>query len=250
VPIKIPLGALLLLAAIAGARAEAPCSVPPELVRLEHPLSKFLAQFRAQRAVRIVAIGSSSTVGVGASLASSAYPARLDKELDARFPDHDFEVVNKGVNGELAEQMLQRFERDVIPLAPSLVIWQTGVNDAIRGVDIVQFHRTVRTGIEKLKAAGADVLLVGLQYYPRSLRIRAYKDYRDAMGEAAALTSVSVFRRFGIMSALIDSGRYQPEDLLAPDQFHLNDFTYGCLAHVLAEGLSQHLAPLTASKGK
>jgi hypothetical protein len=33
-------------------------------------------------------------------------------------------VVNKGVSGEIASQMLVRFEDDVLPYHPQLVIWQ------------------------------------------------------------------------------------------------------------------------------
>ena len=77
-------------------------------------------------ALVIVAIGSSSTQGVGASDQAHTYPALLAEELRRRWPRLAVTVVNKGVGGENAEQMLARFTRDVLPYHPQLVIWQTG----------------------------------------------------------------------------------------------------------------------------
>jgi acyl-CoA thioesterase-1 len=41
-------------------------------------------------------------------------------------------VINKGVGGEMAFQMLARLERDVLPYHPQLVIWQTGSNSCAK----------------------------------------------------------------------------------------------------------------------
>jgi acyl-CoA thioesterase I len=70
----------------------------------------------------IVAIGSSSTTGAGASDPTHTYPARLAEELRLRWPRLTVRVINSGVGGETAEEMLARFERDVLPYSPQLFI--------------------------------------------------------------------------------------------------------------------------------
>ena len=56
-------------------------------------------------------------------------------------------VVNKGVGGETAEQMLARFTRDVLPYRPQLVIWQTGTNQALVSEDVQGYEKTVREAL-------------------------------------------------------------------------------------------------------
>jgi hypothetical protein len=42
-----------------------------------------------------------------------SYPNRLAVELRALLPSTSITVINRGVNGETAEEMLARFDRDV-----------------------------------------------------------------------------------------------------------------------------------------
>jgi acyl-CoA thioesterase I len=62
----------------------------------------------------IVALGSSSTAGAGASSAEATYPSRLMAELARRFPTQSVIVHNRGIGGERAIDMLTRSE----PLSP------------------------------------------------------------------------------------------------------------------------------------
>ncbi len=58
------------------------------------------------------------------------------------------------------------------------------------------------------------------------------------MARVARAENVPVFRRFSIMKHLVKSGPYTTDQLLAPDNFHLNDLSYGCLARLMAEALT------------
>ncbi|WP_204350940.1 SGNH/GDSL hydrolase family protein, partial [Serratia marcescens] len=79
-------------------------------------------------------------------------------------------VINQGVGGNSALQMFHRMDEDVIEESPSLVIWQTGVNDAIQDVGIDRFKRILRKGIVKLREAGTDVVFMDHQPVPRAER--------------------------------------------------------------------------------
>ncbi|HEX2842383.1 SGNH/GDSL hydrolase family protein [Hyphomicrobium sp.] len=217
--------------------ASADCTAPADLVKLQAPLPRLVAAVRESERIRIVALGSSSTWGAGASSRARAYPARLESELRTAWPKADVRVINAGVNGELARNMLARIGQQVTPHNPQLVIWQTGVNDAIRGVPLDTFRLQVRTGIERLRATGADVVLIDQQYYPGFKSVKDGPLYLAALRDTAAQFNVPVVQRFRIMQHLISSAQFTTATLLSPDQFHLNDRSYDCLGHLLAQSL-------------
>ncbi len=227
--------------AASGLASTPPCSAPEGLARLGAPTPVLVKAMKDGAAVRIVAFGSSSTEGAGASARDRAYPARLGAALRRMLPDHTFQIVNRGRGGELASDMLARMERDVINEAPTLVIWQTGVNDAIRGIDMETFQAQVEDGLERLKAAGIDVVLLDHQYYPRAEAVKDYRAYLALLRRIGAAHNVPVFQRYQLMTHLVKSGQFEIDDLLAPDRFHQNDLSYNCLGAILAEAIRGRL---------
>ena len=108
------------------------CNAPADLVRLVNPLKRVAQRIAGGQPLTIVAIGSSSTAGAGASSPAMSYPSRLEAELKALFPRADITVLNRGVNGEESREMVARFDRDVSPQNPDLVLWQVGSNSVLR----------------------------------------------------------------------------------------------------------------------
>jgi lysophospholipase L1-like esterase len=229
---------------IAGsALAVTPCVAPKEMVQFTAPLTNIVKAFRSTKLIRIVALGSSSTAGSGASSPQASYPAQLDDELERRFDGWDFKVMNLGVGGQLASDMLERMDKHVLPREPHLVLWQTGVNDAIRDVGVETYRKTLKAGIDKLRAHGIDAVLIQMQFYPKSERVQGYTDYLRVMHEVAAAEEIPLFRRFTIMKHFIKSGQFTAAQLLSPDLFHMNDLSYGCLAGLLADAIEHQVAP-------
>jgi lysophospholipase L1-like esterase len=147
-------------------------------------------------------------------------------------------VVNKGVGGETAEQMLARFPHDVLPYRPQLVIWQTGTNQALVSEDVQGYEKTVREGIARLKAVHTDVILMEPQYAPRVLARPLHKAILGTLGRVANDLHVAVFRRFAVMRHWVMSGEYGMEDIISRDQLHMNDASYHCIARLLADSLT------------
>src|SRR3954465_4417867 len=106
----------------------ATCNAPIEFTRLQHPLRHTGDRLPKGEPIKVVAVGSSSTAGAGASSSSATYPSRLAVYLQRNFPDNFITVVNRGVNGDEATNMVLRFERDVVGQTPDLVLWQVGTN--------------------------------------------------------------------------------------------------------------------------
>jgi acyl-CoA thioesterase I len=92
----------------------AKCAVQPDIARFDQRLSRVALRLSGGVPIKIVAIGSSSTAGAGASSPANTYPSRLEAELRQHFPGHPITVVNRGVNGEEATDMLARFDTSVI----------------------------------------------------------------------------------------------------------------------------------------
>ncbi|MBZ0211830.1 MAG: SGNH/GDSL hydrolase family protein [Hyphomicrobium sp.] len=221
-------------------------------MRFDAPLPKFSAALAAGRPVRIVALGSSSTQGIGASSPKACYPVKLQAELQQRFPQNKILVENLGIGGQLASDMLQRIKKDVIPRKPTLVIWQTGVNDALRFVPVDKFRETVVTGIDLLQRAGIDVVLLDMQYFPKAEKVRDFPRFLVAMRQIAEQRRIPILQRFAIMKHFVTSAQYTPQQLLAADQFHPNDLSYRCLGRMMADALEGEVADVakTAVKAK
>ena len=214
------------------------CTAPDAVTHFKVSLPNTARAIRRGEALVIVAIGSSSTQGVGASDQAHAYPALLAEELQRRWPRLAVTVVNKGVGGEDAEQMLARFARDVLPYRPQLVIWQTGSNSALQSGDVQGYEKTIREGIARLKAAHMDIILMDPQYAPRILGRPIHKAIVDTIGEVSNDLKVALFRRFAVMRYWVTSGQYRMEDIITQDQLHMNDASYHCIARLLADSLA------------
>jgi lysophospholipase L1-like esterase len=61
--------------------------------------------------------------------------------------------------------------------------------------------------------------------------------------------NIPLFGRFAIMKHLVKSGQYTTDQLLAPDNFHLNDLSYGCLADLLADAIEEQVKSAMRTAG-
>ncbi|WP_448206800.1 SGNH/GDSL hydrolase family protein [Azospirillum sp. sgz302134] len=224
------------------------CSYSAQTAAVAAPLPRVARQIAAGGPLRIVAIGSSSTAGAGASGPEHSYPARLADHLRQRFPGVAVTVLNKGANGEVGAEMMRRFQRDVIDEKPDLVIWQVGANTVLRGEDPDAAEVVIRTGIRRLKAAGLDVVLMDLQYAPAMLEKPRHADMQARIDRIAAEEGVGLFHRFAVMRQWVQTHQASMSDLVGPDGIHQNDFGYDCIARSLAASLQDAASVKTAAQ--
>lgn len=215
-----------------AARAQQTCVAPAEAMNLEHVPEHVRARIAKGLPIKIVAIGSSSTAGAGASSPLASYPSRLEAELKAKLPGLPVTVLNKGINGEEAKEMLARFVADVIEEAPDLVLWQVGSNSVLR--DHPAPATLIHQGIELLKANGADVILVNPQYAPRIIAKSGAEQAVDIITATARDEEVGLFDRFAVMRHWREAENLPFEQFITPDGLHMNDWGYACVAKLLA----------------
>jgi lysophospholipase L1-like esterase len=237
-------------AAARPAPAPAPeCSAPPQLTKFTHRLPR-LADRVAQRApITIVAIGSSSTAGTGASSPAASYPARLEALLRERAAGAmPIAVLNRGVGGEEIREMLARFDRDVIAQKPDLVLWQLGTNSVLHNHQINGNGGLLAGELAVLKKSGADVVLINPQYAPKVISHPDIAKMVELISATAKASNVELFDRFAIMKYWRE-GREMPfATFLSPDLLHMNDWGYDCVAQLLADAITDAATrtPLTA----
>ncbi|MGH7013800.1 MAG: SGNH/GDSL hydrolase family protein [Stellaceae bacterium] len=112
----------LLSVAPVGRRAQATidrCGVSSDLAPLDMNLPHVAQAPAAGKPVVIIAFGSSSTYGTGASTRDKTYPSRLAALLVRRLPGANISVLNRGVGGEAAATTLARVDSDVIAAHPA-----------------------------------------------------------------------------------------------------------------------------------
>lgn len=213
------------------------CAAPALLGHLSDELPRTRAALLAGRPLKIVTLGSSSTAGAGASAARFSYPSRLAVELAQRRPAATVEIVNRGLNGEDAWENTKRLESDVIDAKPDLVIWQFGTNAVLHDVDYEDFDRIVQSGIDRMRAARIELLLMDLQYAPRVTEVPDHQRMLDHFDAIGARNHIPVFHRYAVMKFWADAMRSSYVGMLSSDGLHLNDTSYGCLAERLAEAI-------------
>jgi lysophospholipase L1-like esterase len=217
----------------------ATCTAPTELARFGRPLVHTMRRLANGQPLTIVAIGSSSTAGAGASSPNAAYPSRLAVELQARFPGRDITVLNRGVNGEETTNMMARFAADVLAAHPQLVLWQIGTNSVLRDHPLSPHAVQLRDGIERLKAAGADVVLIDPQFAPAVLIKSETQGMVEQIALAAKQEDVALFQRFAVMRDWHEVQHLSFDTFVSPDHLHMNDWSYACLAKLLGGAIAE-----------
>jgi hypothetical protein len=222
---------MLVLSAAPGHAAD--CTRPSEIFVFEPTLPLTVAALSAGKQVNIVAIGSASTEGRAAGGPDYAWPKQLNASLAEEFPKAKISVVNLGKAGQTSDDMIKRFETEVIPLAPTLVIWETGTVDAVRSVDIGAFRNSLETGFMRLKGV-SEVIVMDVQFSRRTHAMIDFGPYESAIREVADVNDVPMFPRNELMRYWSETGEFdysiQDKDKRREMARHL----YGCVGRALA----------------
>lgn len=120
----------------------------------------------AGSARHILAFGDSLFAGYGLDSPDQSYPGQLQAAL--RSEGVDVRIANAGVSGDTTAAGLQRldFTLDSQSQTPDLVILELGGNDLLRGLPPEQTKANLAAMLERLKARGIPVLLMGMRAPP------------------------------------------------------------------------------------
>jgi hypothetical protein len=225
-----------------AAHAVSTCEVPAYLLTSESPLPKVASTVKPGGKLNILVIGSRSSV-IGTSDAAAGYPGRLQAVLREKLPGVETNVTLELQAKKTAEDLAPTLGKLVEDRKPDLVIWQTGTYDAMRGVDAEDFRNALDEGVAAMKAAGTDVVLMNLQYSPRTETMISGSAYLDNMRVVAQQHDAPLFDRFAIMRQWNETGDF---DLFsASPGLELAKRVHDCLARALSTFLidAAHVNP-------
>lgn len=181
-----------------------------------------------KRPVRVIALGSSSTVGIGASSPLASYPVRLENDLEGVIEGLQVEMFPRGQSGEVAEGAAERLKAEVAEIKPDLIVWQVGTNDAVARIDADDFGDQLRDTLSWLASHKIDVVLIDPQYVERLSNDERYTSIVNEIATVASEMRVLLVNRY---DAMADLARQHPgSSYLSNDRFHLNDLGYRCMA--------------------
>ncbi|MBX9650918.1 MAG: SGNH/GDSL hydrolase family protein [Xanthobacteraceae bacterium] len=215
-----------------------PCQSAKGVAKSMGSLPHVASKLAAGQPVVIIAFGSSSTNGYGATSAEFTYPNRLAAQLRRQYPSADITIVNRGKGGEDAPEMMKRLQSEVIDMHPDMVIWQVGTNAVLRNLDPAETAALVEEGVLRIQAAGADLVLVDPQYSPRvNEHPESAGKIVKLLGRVAELRHVGVFPRFEVMRDWHEKQAIPMDGFVISDGLHMNDWGYACFAQLLGDDI-------------
>src|SRR5215468_6003406 len=224
--------AVLVLAQGAVAAERPRCGVPDYLLFGDSQLNRVSAAVVKQKRLNISVVGTGSSALAGPDGPPSAYPARLETVLGQRLPGVTVKVVTLLRTRQTAEDLAKGMDKMMADEQPDLVIWQTGTTDAIRRLDPDLFKAALEDGVERLHKGGADVILMNMQYSPRTETMIAVTPYADAMRVVAQHFDTPLFDRLGIMRHWSETGAF---DFYAPGRDNvLAQRVHDCIGRAIA----------------
>jgi hypothetical protein len=242
--------AVLSLTMLAGLLAAAParaedlpqtCEVPAYLLSSESSLPKVAEAVKTGGKLDILVVGSrSSTINTPDG---TAYPGRLEAILREKLPSAKVNVNVELQVKKTAEEVAASLAKLVEGKKPTLVIWQTGTVDAMRSVDPDDFRAAVDDGVAALQSAGTDVILMNLQYSPRTETMISAAPYIDNMRVVAQQHDVPLFDRFAVMRHWNEQGDF---DLFSASHgIELAKRVHDCIGRALSKFVidAAHIGP-------
>jgi hypothetical protein len=217
------------------------CEVPPYLLTSESELPKVAEAVKSGHSLDILVVGSRSSTITASD--GSAYPVRLQAMLRDKLPSIPVNVSVELHVKKTADEVAAGLVKLVEAKKPTLVIWQTGTVDAMRSIDPDDFRGAVAEGVAALQNAGTDVVLMNLQYSPRTETMISATPYLDNMRVVAQQRNVPLFDRFAIMRHWSDTGDF---DLFSTSHgIGLAKRVHDCLGRALSRFVidAAHLGP-------
>lgn len=184
---KLLFVALLMASTIAG-RAEE--KLFAQVIPLVSPAKDAPKQLQIKADDKIVALGDSITAGGG-------YLRYTEQVLAANYPQLNApKIINAGVSGNKAENMIARFDKSVLAHKPTIVTINVGINDVWHRLKaphddavLKAYRDNVATMVDKAQAAGARVILLAptvIKEDPDADGNKRLPLYVNAMREIAA----------------------------------------------------------------
>lgn len=159
----------------------------------------------------ILVLGDSISAGYGVAL-DDGWVARLRERLAAEGYPHA--VINASVSGDTTSGGLARLPAALERHTPAVVVVELGGNDGLRGLSPDAMRTNLAAMVERARAAGARVLLLGIRLPPNygPAYIERFTDVYRAVAEANDVALVPrVLAGVGEREALMQDDGIHPD---------------------------------------
>jgi lysophospholipase L1-like esterase len=198
-------------------------------------LPRTQARLKNGEALTVVAFGDSITAGGDASSPELIYWQRWLAGLRERYPQAKITGINGATGGDTTVQGLARLEEKVLARKPDLVLVAFGMNDQnVGSVPLERFEANLGEMVERIrKETPAEVVLLSSclpnpNWHYTSGRMPEYGRVTEKVASAKGCAFADVLANW---KAIVD--RKKPEDLLANNVNHPNDFGHWIYFQVL-----------------
>jgi hypothetical protein len=210
----------------------AECRVAEAQIARTFPLPRAAHAIAANR-LNVLVLGAGSSALPGPDGSRNAYPARLQNALAAALPGVAVAVATDVKSRRTAVEMAVSLAGDLASVKPDLLIWQTGIVDAMQGYDTDRFSAALEHGIKIARAAGADTVFVNAQYSPRTESMIALGTYAELMRWVALQQEIPLFDRFAVMRSWADLGTFDFNT--ATKKLDMAERVHDCIGRLLAD---------------
>lgn len=114
----------------------------------------------AETRENLLVIGDSLSAAYGLEV-NDGWVALLQQRLLT--DDYPVTVINSSISGDTSANGLSRLSTLLTDYQPGIVVIELGGNDGLRGLSLKQLKSNLAQMVEQSRAAGADVLLLGVQ---------------------------------------------------------------------------------------
>jgi lysophospholipase L1-like esterase len=239
-PLVLALGGL---PPAAAAGPEPACEVAPELIEAAPLPGTFAAIARGE--LRIMVVGSASTVAGGTSGPEASWPARLQARLATRLSPVLVRLESFGGRGTTAADHARIIAAEAARFRPHLIIWQLGTVEAARGLPAEEMSEAVQDAAARLRATRGeltDLILMDMQF-SRFFRANANVEaYRDQLRIAAAAAGAQLFSRWAVMQHWAETDTLDLERAPRERRMAVADVLHDCLARALVAFIRQGVA--------
>jgi lysophospholipase L1-like esterase len=212
------------------------CLAANSTISIGARLPRTETQLKSGAPLKVVALGSSSTVGLWVANSAATYPAVMRQELTRLMPNAQIELINSGRVGDSIPGSIARIERDVLSHRPDLVIWQLGTNDVAWGGQATGLDELMIRGIRTLRSRGSDVILMDQQYSRQVLSSSQHSQMQAMIADVARKEHVGLFSRFDLMRNSVKAG-LSTSALVSWDGLHNSKEGYDCIGRAIARAI-------------
>jgi acyl-CoA thioesterase I len=198
------------------------CRVPVSELLVLGPLPRVSGSVAQRRALTVLAIGPSAVTRMGQRGGRAPFPVRLQQELEGLLPGIEVSVEG-GRLGEITARATDTLMNFVGEVAPDLIVWQVGTNDALAHAEITPFGEALDGSLKWLRSHEVDVILVEPPYTSAMANDAHFAELVGVIRDRARENTATLIRRSAAMRYL-EERKTEP----AQDRFDVQNLGYHC----------------------